>query len=136
MMRVVNRDSWVFLVFLDYPWFEKQELLIFKTRQMQKTLTVMIEWNEKVVEFKEVYTRKNDRDFNQFLFEWEKPSIDSNWKTTFNMSPLKFHEWNDFLVKMMTNLSQEEIDVLPMADYNKILEIIWEIKDWPVGLEK
>jgi len=103
---------------------------------MKRTLTVMIEWNEKVVEFNEVYTRKNDRDFNQFLFEWEKPSIDSTWKTVFNMSPLKFHEWNDFLVKMMTNLSQEEIDVLPMADYNKILEIIWEIKDWPVGLEK
>lgn len=41
---------------------------------------------------------------------------------------MNIQEGNDYLVKAMTNLTDEEISELSISDYNKILDKITEIK--------
>lgn len=86
---------------------------------MTKTLNVKINWTEKVVTFNEVYTRKIDKMYLEKMLE---NSVD--WKTNYKGA----EEAIDYLITLMTDLSQEDIDQLSVADFNKIVEIIKEIK--------
>ena len=86
---------------------------------MAKTLNVKINWTEKVVTFNEVYTRKIDKMYLEKMLE---NSVD--WKTNYKGA----EEAIDYLITLMTDLSQEDIDQLSVTDFNKIVEIIKEIK--------
>lgn len=84
-----------------------------------KTLNVKINGTEKVVEFKDVYTHKIDRWFNEILYKDSK-----GWEVNFANYQLA----NDYAVEQMTNLTKEEIDELSVDEFNKIIEKIKEIK--------
>lgn len=90
-------------------------------------MQITINWQPRQITFKDVYTRKTDREFNEILFNWVKAnaSSDANWV---EIDLANIQKANDYLVKAMTNLTEEEIDSLEITDYNKILEKIWEIK--------
>ena len=90
-------------------------------------MKITINWLEKEVIITSTYTRKIDREFNDVLFNWVKAnaSSDANWV---EIDLANIQKANDYLVKAMTNLTNEEIDSLEITDYNKILEKIWEIK--------
>lgn len=83
---------------------------------------------EKEIVINEVYTRWIDKEFNKILFKWVW-AVSVDWKATLDISPDNIQEANDFLVKVMTNLTEEEVMQLPIDDYNNILEKINEIKN-------
>ena len=88
-------------------------------------MNVKINWQEKTISFKSIYTRWIDKEFNSIIFKWVKANSSNNWV---DLEVNNIQEANDFLVKAMTNLTDEEIQSLSISDYNKILEKIWEIK--------
>ena len=88
-------------------------------------MNVKINWQEKVITFKSIYTRWIDKEFNSIIFKWVKANSSNNWV---DLEVNNIQEANDFLVKAMTNLTEEEIQSLSISDYNKILDKIWEIK--------
>ena len=47
---------------------------------------------------------------------------------SFEVDLEKFQKANDYLILQMTNLSQDELDEMDSADYNKLLEEINNIK--------
>lgn len=85
-----------------------------------------MEINGKKIEFKNSYTRAIDRWFNDCLFEWVKANTQNTNSIDIPLSNIQ--KANDYLVKNMTNLTDEEIDNLTSEDYNKILEKVQEIK--------
>ncbi len=93
---------------------------------MKKELKVMINGTEKTVEFKEIYTRKIDREFSNLLFEGET----LNGKDV-AISPINVQKANDYLIEAMTNLSADDIDQLSVKDFDAVLKIVWEIKGVP-----
>lgn len=108
----------------------KQEMFfIAYTKQEMKTLNVKINWTEKVVEFKDVYTRKVDRTYNEMLFKDAKVSSSEN----FTMNPMSIQVATDYLIVAMTNLDNLEVDELSIKDYNEIVKIIEEIKKAPLN---
>lgn len=88
-------------------------------------MNVKINWQEKTISFKSIYTRWIDKEFNSIIFKWVKANSSNNWV---DLEVNNIQEANDFLVKAMTNLTEEEIQSLSISDYNKILDKIWEIK--------
>ena len=88
-------------------------------------MNVKINWQEKTISFKSIYTRWIDKEFNSIIFKWVKANSSNTWV---DLEVNNIQEANDFLVKAMTNLTEEEIQSLSISDYNKILEKIWEIK--------
>lgn len=90
-------------------------------------MKININWLEKEVIFTSTYTRKIDREFNDVLFNWVKANATSDANGV-EIDLSNIQKANDYLVKSMTNLTDEEIDSLEITDYNKILEKIWEIK--------
>lgn len=91
---------------------------------MVKTIT--INGTEKNVEFKQIYTRLVDREFNNILFG------DSKAKTNAEAVEIELKNMqlaNDYLVTAMTNLTQEEIDNMETKDYEAIIKQIARIKD-------
>lgn len=99
------------------------------TKQEMKTISVKINWTEKVVEFKDVYTRKVDRTYNEMLFKDAKVSSSEN----FTMNPMSIQVATDYLIVAMTNLDNLEVDELSIKDYNEIVKIIEEIKKAPLN---
>lgn len=89
---------------------------ILYTKQEMK---ITINWTEKEVEFKSVYTHKVDRWFNEILYK------DSKW---WELNYANYQLANDYAIEQMTNLSKDEIDELSVDEYNKILEQIVKIK--------
>lgn len=89
---------------------------ILYTKQEMK---ITINWTEKEVEFKSVYTHKVDRWFNEILYKDAK-----GWELNYANYQLA----NDYAIEQMTNLSKEEIDELSVEQYNAILEEIVKIK--------
>lgn len=83
---------------------------------------------EKEIVINQVYTRGIDKEFNKILFKWVW-AVSVDWKTSLDISPDNIQEANDFLVKAMTNLTEEEVMQLPLDDYNSILEDINNIKN-------
>ena len=88
-------------------------------------MNIKINWQEKVITFKSIYTRWIDKEFNSIIFKWVRANSNSQWV---DLEVNNIQEANDFLVKAMTNLTEEEIWSLSISDYNKILDKIWEIK--------
>ena len=88
-------------------------------------MNIKINWQEKVITFKSIYTRWIDKEFNSIIFKWVRANSNSQWV---DLEVNNIQEANDFLVKAMTNLTEEEIWSLSISDYNKILDKIGEIK--------
>ena len=88
-------------------------------------MQITINWQPKQIIFKEVYTRGIDKEFNAILFKWIKANSATQ---AIDLDLMNIQEGNDYLVKAMTNLTDEEISALSISDYNKILDKITEIK--------
>lgn len=90
-------------------------------------MKVKINWADVEVAFTSTYTRWIDKEFNKILFKDVKANTNtaSQW---IDMSLENFQDANDYLVKAMTNLTEEQIEQLSISDYNKILEEIEKIK--------
>lgn len=92
---------------------------------MNRELEILINWADFKVIFRNVYTRKIDKEYNSIVFKDLK--ISSN-KDDFKIDQQAFQDANDYLVKEMTNLNERQIEELSVDDYNTILWIIQEIK--------
>jgi len=90
-------------------------------------MKVTINWTEKEIEFK-AYTRKIDREFNDIMFEWMQVSPWQLQTWDFKIEIAKFQKANDFVIVNMTNLTQDELDELSNADYNKVLAEVEKLK--------
>ena len=74
------------------------------------------------------YTRGIDKEFNKVLFNGTKSQL-VDWKQTLDIPPMNIQEANDYLVKAMTGLTDDEVLNLENSDYDKILEEINKIKN-------
>lgn len=91
-----------------------------------QTLEILINWADFKVIFKNVYTRKIDKEYNRIVFNGMK--LSSN-KEDFQIDQGNFQDANDYLVKEMTNLNERQIEELSVKDYNTILGIVQGIKN-------
>ena len=94
---------------------------------MRKEIKVMLNGAEKVVEFKEIYTRKIDREFSNLLFG--EGSVTGKDVT---LAPANVQKANDYLIEAMTNLTPDEIDQLSVKDFDAIMKIVVSIKEVPL----
>lgn len=95
--------------------------------KMKKELKVMINGTEKTVEFKEIYTRKIDREFSNLLFG--EGSVTGK---DVSLAPANVQKANDYLIEAMTNLTPDEIDHLSVKDFDAIMKIVVSIKEVPL----
>lgn len=89
-------------------------------------MEITVNGTAKNVEFKTVYTRLVDREFNNILFGNSKASTKSN-DVEIELKNMQLA--NDYIVTAMTNLTQEDIDQMSSADYEAILKKVVEIKN-------
>lgn len=89
-------------------------------------LDIIINGAEFKVIFRNVYTRKIDKEYNRIVFKDMK--LSSN-KDDFQIDQGNFQDANDYLVKEMTNLNERQIEELSVEDYNNILGIVQKIKN-------
>ncbi len=89
-------------------------------------MEITINGTAKNVEFKTVYTRLVDREFNNILFGNSKASTKSN-DVEIELKNMQLA--NDYIVTAMTNLTQEDIDQMSSADYEAVLKKVVEIKN-------
>jgi len=89
-------------------------------------MEITINGTAKNVEFKPIYTRLVDREFNNILFGNSKASTKSN-DVEIELKNMQLA--NDYLVMAMTNLTQEDIDQMDTNSYNEILKKVGEIKN-------
>lgn len=90
-------------------------------------MKLKINWADVEVEFTSAYTRWVDKEFQKILFKNVKANTNAiaEWV---EMNLENIQDANDYLVKAMTNLSDEQIAQLSIDDYNKILAEIEKIK--------
>lgn len=90
-------------------------------------MKVKINWADVEVEITSTYTRWIDKEFNKILFKDVKAntSTATQW---IDLNLENIQDANDYLVKAMTNLNEEQISNLSIEDYNKILAEIDKIK--------
>jgi len=90
-------------------------------------MKVKINWADVEVQFTSAYTRWIDKEFNKILFKWVKANTNSisQWV---EMNLENVQDANDYIVKAMTNLNEEQIAQLSINDYNDILAEIEKIK--------
>lgn len=90
-------------------------------------MKVKINWADVEVVFTSTYTRWIDKEFNKILFKWVKANTNmaSQW---IDLNLENVQDANDYIVKAMTNLNEEQIANLSIEDYNKIIEEIEKIK--------
>lgn len=98
----------------------KQAILFLFTNKQMKI------W-EREIELKP-YTRGIDKEFNKVLFENTKSML-VDWKQNLDIPPMNIQNANDYLVSAMTWLTAEEIENLPVEDYEEILEEINKVKN-------
>lgn len=91
-------------------------------------MKLKINWADVEVEFKSAYTRWIDKEFQKILFKNVKANTSTASTQWVEMNVENIQDANDYLVKAMTNLSDEQIANLSIDDYNKILEEIEKIK--------
>ena len=90
-------------------------------------MKVKINWADVEVKFTSTYTRWIDKEFQKILFK----DIKANTNTAtewIEMNLENIQDANDYLVKAMTNLNEEQISQLSISDYNEILAEIEKIK--------
>ena len=75
---------------------------------------------EKEIAFKE-YTRAIDKWFKNILYKDFSIGVWEDAKDT-KFNPMTLEEANDFLVKSLTDLTEEEIWALTNSDYSKVLD--------------
>ena len=124
-----KRAERFFLLFTlsSLPKEQEKVFIPYQKKRMKKEIKVMLNGAEKVVEFKEIYTRKIDREFSNLLFwEWNV-----NGKEV-SLAPANIQKANDYLIQAMTNLTPEEIDQLSVKDFDEILKVVVEIKGVPL----
>ena len=90
-------------------------------------MKVKINAEEIEIQFNQIYTRWIDKEFQKILFKDVKANTStvSQWV---EMNLENIQDANDYLVKAMTNLNEEQIAQLSIEDYNKILAEIEKIK--------
>ena len=90
-------------------------------------MKVKIENTEIEITFASTYTRWIDKEFQKILFKDVKANSNSvsEWV---DLNLANVQDANDYLVKAMTNLNEEQISKLLIDDYNKILAEIEKIK--------
>lgn len=89
-------------------------------------MEIIINGTAKKVEFKQIYTRLVDREFNSILFGNTKAFTKSN---DVEIELKNTQLANDYLVTAMTNLTQEDVDQMSSKDYEEILQKVAEIKN-------
>ena len=89
---------------------------------------IMIGTNEKEVNFKDVYTRKMDREYNAILFKGVESTTNSKGETDFKIIPTNIHEANDLLIVSITNITKLELDEMSIKDYDTVLEMAQALK--------
>lgn len=77
--------------------------------------------NGKVVEFKNSWTRKMDREFNTILLNGVKPSSNPE-EIQSQLSFDQIQNGEEYVIIHLTNLTQKEIDDLEIKDYNIVKE--------------
>lgn len=70
------------------------------------------------------YTRKIDKEYTKLLMSDWKPKTNANWEISFDFNMENFQKAQDYLVKEMTDLSQEDIDGLTVWEFDNIIEKI------------
>lgn len=96
-----------------------------------ENLIVKINWAERTVSFKDVYTRKIDREFNAILFQNVNASVLGNGTKDLSINPTDIQLAQDYLISALTDLKPEEVDELSIEDYQTILEKVSAIKNPP-----
>lgn len=96
-----------------------------------ENLIVKINWTERTVSFKDVYTRKIDREFNAILFRNVNASVLENGTKDLSINPTDIQLAQDYLISALTDLKPEEVDELSIEDYQTILEKVSAIKNPP-----
>ena len=91
-------------------------------------MKVTIKGEEKEVIFSQIYTRKIDREYNQIMLAWMKATPQQLQTWWIEISLDRVQNANDYLITAMTNLSQDELDELTVADYNAIMEKVEALK--------
>lgn len=83
-------------------------------------MKIKINWAEKEIVFNE-YTRAIDKWYKNILYKDFSIWITDNAETS-KFNPMTLEEANDYLVKNLTNLTDEELLNLSNQDYTKILD--------------
>ena len=83
-------------------------------------MEITIKWQKKEVIFNE-YTRAIDKWYKSVMYKDFNIGISEDIQAT-KFNPMTIEEANDYLVKNLTNLTEEEIQEISNADYNKVLE--------------
>ena len=96
-----------------------------------ENLTIKINGVDREVSFKEVYTRKIDRQFNEILFTNLNASLLENWTKDLTLNPFDIQLAQDYFISALTDLKPEEVDELSIEDYQTILEKVSAIKNTP-----
>jgi len=73
---------------------------------------------------KEFITRKINREYNDILLDWAEVWTDWQFKINANNA----EKANDYLVKSMSEKSQEDIDGMDQREFEKILDEINVLK--------
>ena len=125
-------EKWAerFFLLFTLSLFKRNERKIFipyPKKEMKKEIKVMLNGVEKVVEFKEIYTRKIDREFSNLLFG--EGSVTGK---DVSLAPANVQKANDYLIEAMTNLTPDEIDHLSVKDFDAIMKIVVSIKEVPL----
>lgn len=80
--------------------------------------------NWKVVEFKNSWTRKMDREYSSILYKDVKRT-DENSKIQLNLDSVQNSE--EFMIKCLTNLTQKDIDDMETKDYSEVQKKVQEV---------
>ena len=113
------------------PNSRKQAVFILYTKETMETMIVKINGADKDVIFQKVFTRKIDREYNEILFKNLNASLVQGDKKEISINPTDIQYAQDYLISAMTNLSPEEVDMLAMEDYQKVLDAVNAIKNPP-----
>lgn len=92
-------------------------------------MKVKINWEEREIVFKE-YTRKIDKWFKTILYKDFNIGIDES-TTTAKISPMTLEEANDYLIKALTELTDDEVLSLSNKEYQDLLKECQNIQNPP-----
>ena len=92
-------------------------------------MKIVINWTEKEISFKE-YTRWIDKWYKNILYKDLNVGVseESKW---LKFNPMILEEANDYLIKSLTDLSDEEIMWLSNETYQEILSECKKIQNPP-----
>lgn len=96
-------------------------------------MKVKLNGAEKEIAFKE-YTRAIDKWFKNILYKDFSIGIWDEAKDT-KFNPMTLEEANDYLVKSLTDLSDDELGALTNSDYNKVLEECKKLQNPPQNIK-